>query len=185
MLNCEDPCALAEIPISTCIKQAGLKALFWALVSDIDLEATKANINADYELSAWVMEGAAVFNRIYFEREQAFYSATYTEDTDTYETLIQLMFEGKNAARTVALRNALGCCNIVIHTFDNSCVERVFGLEFDGTDLFSGLKPMRIGRHLDQSGQKGSSKSSDEIDIIGKQDMAPLFGTVTIAAMPV
>ena len=184
-LNCENPCALADYTASGCTKSAGLKALFWALRSDIDLVATAANVSAGGVLSAWVMVGAAVFNRVYFEREQAFYTATFTEDADSYDVLIQLMSEGKAATRTQVLREALGCCDIVIHTFDNSCVERILGIDWDGTDLFEPVDGLHIGRHLDASGAKGSDKARDEFDIVGKQDTAPLFATVTIAAMPV
>lgn len=153
--------------------------MYWVNISDIDLAGTAANVTSGV-LSAYVMLAAATFELIEFDRESAFYTFTYTDDADTYDILITAIFEGKDAARAEVLRAALGCCDIVVHTVDQSCVERVVGMEFQpisgGTDtMIEAVRRLRIGRHLDASGQKGTDKARDEMDIIGLHQSTPLY----------
>lgn len=184
-LDCTTPCVIPEITLNAdCKDKAGIKSLYWAAVSDIDLDASAANVAAGV-LSAWVMQATAVFKKIEFERQSGFYTATYTEDADAYDVLIQMIMNGKDEVRTEALRKALGCCRVVVHTVDYSCAQRVFGLEWDGTSLYPCLKPLRIVRHLDASGQKGTDLARDEMDIGGLQDGPALFSSMDESAIPV
>ena len=183
-------CELDDIETSNeCKTRGGLSIVYWANYDDIDWE-TMAGNPANFDpvtctVLAYVMNGAAVFKKLTFERKQGFYDFTFTEDADVYEILVTMIFEGKSAVNSKAFRNAIGCCKIVLHIIDNNCIERVVGVEWNGTGFTQQAKTLRIVRHLDSSGQLGSSKARDEVDIGGESLYPPLYATVTEANIPV
>ena len=137
---CVTSCALNAITTTeNCNASGGLKSAYWVKSSDVDLAGMSTDPLAfdqpTEQVLLWTMLGGAVFTKLTFERKQGFYDFTFTEDTDVYEQLITLIFEGKSNANRLAFCAALSCCQIILHTFDNDCNERVIGIEWDGTLL--------------------------------------------------
>ena len=182
-------CQLDEIATdSACQKRGSFNRAAWAKFSDIDWDAIAASAAhwtaATEVLLDYIMVGPAVFNPIESEKKLSEYNFTYTSDNDFYELLILIQFEGKSASRRLSLQKAISCCDIIFHIFDNNGMERVVGVEWDGTSLVKPLDSLVIGRHLDTSGNFTGSKPRDEVDLTGESLSAPLFATVGYGAMP-
>lgn len=181
---------LDDITTATdCSDKAGIRVLYWAEYSDIDW-VTMAGDPADFDTTTrtildYAMIGGAVFNKVEFERKQAFYDFTYTEDGDEVALLISMLFKGKDNARKNSLDEAVRACNIVAHVFDENGKERVVGVDWDGVTFKPIIDYLSVGRILDSSGQRGSSKARDEMDLTGAADFLPLFSTVGESSIPV
>lgn len=183
-------CELGDISTSDeCKTRGGLQTVYWANYKEIDWDAMATSaVNFDpvtENILSYAMVGGATFSKLTFERKQGFYDFTFTEDADVYDQLITMIFEGKSAVNSLAFKKAIGCCKIVLHIIDNNCIERVVGVEWNGTSFQPQARTLRIVRHLDSSGQLGSSKSRDEIDLGGESLSPPLYATVTEANVPV
>lgn len=185
------PCALGNLTTNddNCGNKGGIAAAYWAKYSDIDWTAMAANVLnwnlATLTILDYIMVAAATFKKLEFDVKQSFYNFTFTEDTDVYTQVITAVFEGKSNAQTTVFRQALSCCNLVIHIFDLNGLERVVGVEWTGTAFTKQLKTVRIVRHLDASGQQGQARSRDEIDLGGESLRPPLYATVTQSGIPV
>lgn len=187
---CAVSCELTDITSSDdCNIRGGLKTVYWARYSEIDWAAIVASPThwdgANQTLLQYIMVNSATFKKLTFERKQGSYDCTYTEDTDVYEIVVTMVFEGKSAAIRNAFAKAVGCCKIVLHIFDNNCLERVIGVEWDGNTFEPQVKTLRVTRHLDSSGSFGDSKARDELDLGGESLTPPIFATVEETNIPV
>jgi hypothetical protein len=186
---CVSTCELTDITESDdCKIRGGIKTAYWTEYNSIDWEDMASDPlkfdTATETVLGYTMVGGAVFKKLTFGRKNGFYDFTFTEDTDVYEQLITMIFEGKSNANRLAFKKSLNCCRIVLHIFDNNCLERIVGVEWDGASFEPQVKTLRIGRHLDSSGQSGDSKSRDEFDLVGESLFAPLFSTVGETNIP-
>lgn len=187
---CVTSCELQDIATSDeCSIRGGLKTVYWAKYSDIDWSAMAADPlkfdTVNQEILDYVMVGAAVFYKLTFERKQGNFNFTYTEDTDVYTQVVTMVFEGKSRDIRNAFAGTVGCCKLILHIFDNNCLERVVGVEWDGSTFEPQVKTLKMTRHLDSSGEFGTSKARDEMDIGGESLTPPLFASVGEANMPV
>lgn len=189
-LACATTCELTDIEEDDdCNNRGGIKTVYWAKYADIDW-ATMATDPLKFNpttqtILGFTMLASAVFHKLTFGRKQAFYNFTYTKDTDVYAQVITLIFNGKSATNRNAFAKAVGCCKVVAVIFDNNCLSRVVGVEWDGTTFEPQITPLGITRHLDSSGQFGADKARDEIDLGGESLIAPLYSTALESAIPV
>lgn len=186
---CVTTCTVDNISTSDdCNIRGGLKTIYWAQYTDIDWEAMAADEYAfdpaTQTILSYTMVGGAEFKKLTFDRKQGLYTFTYTEDTGVYEQVITTIFEGKAVEIRNAFAAAVGCCKLIVHLFDNNCLERVIGVEWDGATFEPQVKTLRITRHLDASGEFGSSKARDEMDFGGESITAPMFAEVGEDNMP-
>lgn len=184
------PCALTALTEpDDCNLRGGLSAAYWAKASEIDwasMESDNTKFNPTTQtILDYVMVGAAVFKPIKFNRKGGSYSFTWTAETQSYEQLIPLIFEGKDNANRLAIQSAASCCKIILHLFDNNGLERVVGIEWNGTKFIPQVVNLRVTRHLDASGNLSGEKGREELDLGGESTFAPLYATVTEANIPV
>lgn len=185
----EITCALNTIAeSSTCNDRPGVRAAYWANYSDIDWD-TMAGDPLDFdttnqEILDYVMLSSAVFYKVNFERKGAFADFTYTRDQDFYNILVTLIMKGKDMDRRNSLTSAIPCCNVVLHLYMNDGTQRVVGVEWTGDAFQTMLTKLSIVRHLDSTGQVGTSRSRDEVDLGGESTYAPLFASVAESALP-
>lgn len=183
-------CSLDAITTSAdCKLRGGIRTLYWAQYTDIDWSTMAGDPlqfdTANQEILGYTMLAAAVFTKVEFDRKNAFYDVTFTEDADVYAQIITMFFDGKDRARRNSLQAATLCCNIIAHVFDNNGNERIFGVDWNGDSFDKQLTSLKVGRHLDSSGQLGQSTARDELDLTGESFFAPLYGSVTEASIPV
>lgn len=184
------PCALAglEEP-DDCNTRGGLSTAYWAKESDIDWVAMAADAlqfdHATQTIKDYTMVGSTKFTQIQFNRKGGSYNFTYTSDTQSYAQLIPMIFEGKTNANKLAIQNAISCCKVILHLFDNNGLERVVGIEWNGTKFTTQVLKLKIVRHLDASGTLAGEKAREELDLGGESAYAPLYATVGEANMPV
>ena len=169
--------------------KAGFHTLYWAEYGDIDW-ATMFGDPLQFDTTNrlildYTMLNSAVFKKVQFKRNAAYYEVTQTDEQDEANLLISLLWEGKDNARKNSFDNAFRVCNKVAHVFDYNGKERVFGVDFNGLEFLELNTPLHISRILDHSGQRGSSKARDEMDLGGAGDFLPLYATVGEANMPV
>lgn len=182
-------CALDNISNPTnCEDRGGIKTLYWTAYENIDWDTMIGDPTkfdpATHEVLEWVMSGGGTFNKVTFERKLSFYENTYTRETDVYALLLTMVFAGKDAARRLSFQKAIQCCQIVAHVIENTGKQRVFGVDYNGVTAEPILDYFQVGRHLDAGGQLGTSKSRDEIDLIGESFYAPLFAQVDESTIP-
>lgn len=187
---CVTSCELNDIAYDTsCSIKGGLKTVYWARYSEIDWVAMAASATnfdtTNQKILSYIMLGGAKFKKLTFDRKLSFYNFTFTSDADLYALLVTIIFEGKSSSNRNAFTKAIGCCDIVLHIFDNNCLERVAGVEWNGTSFEPQIKKLQIVRHLDASGQFGTDKGRDELDLGGESLTAPLFADVTEPNIPV
>ena len=181
--------ALDQISTATdCVDKGGIRVLYWTEYSNVDWatmvgDATKFDATNNLILD-YVMLNSSTFNKIEFERKQAFYDFTYTEDADVVALLVSLMFKGKNNARKNSLDKAIRSCSIIAHIYDENGKQRVIGVDYNGVEFSRIPEYLSVGRVLDSSGQRGSSRARDEMDLTGEADFLPLFATVTETDIP-
>ena len=174
-----------------CKKRGALSVAYWTKCEGVDwaaIAASGVHWDATTELILdYIMVGGAVFKKLSFKKKLATYDFTFTSESDLYEILIAMTFEGKDAARRLALQKALACCCVVMHLFDNNGLERVVGMEYNsgGVTFDPEVTELEITRHLDTSGDFEGSVPRDELDVGGESLCAPLFATVTEANIPV
>lgn len=183
-------CALEEIINSTdCKKRAGIRAMYWTDKDNIDWAAMLADNTkfdaTNQQILGYIMNTGKTFNKVTFNRESAFFDSTFTEDTDVYTHLAQFIFDGLNNARLLSLKKAAKCCNVYMHLYLNNGLQVCMGIDYDGLTVEDPLKKLTVTRHLMSSGQLGSSKARDEMDIGGTSFEAPITATVTATDIPV
>lgn len=182
-------CALDEIlNPAVCNDRGGIREAYWFNVDDVDWDDMAGDAlkfdTTNQRILGYTMIGGATMNKLSFERKEAFYDFTYTADTDVYTLLITMLFKAKDEARRNSLQSAIACCNVGIHIYSNDGTQRVVGIDWNG-DTFDGiLEQLRVSRHLDSSGQLGSSRARDEMDLGGESFFAPLFAQVPVASLP-
>lgn len=168
------PCELGNLTSNAdnCGNKGGIASAYWAKYTDIDWTAMAGNaLNFNpttLTILDYIMVAAATFKKLEFDIKQSFYNFTFTEDTDVYTQVITTVYEGKSNAQTTVFRKSLACCNIVLHIFDLNGLERVVGVEWDGSAFVKQLKTLRMVRHLDASGQQGQARARDEMDLGGE-----------------
>lgn len=182
-------CALDTITNpASCNDRGGIRAIYWTEYDNIDWDTMAVTAlqfdTANQEILDYAMVGGAVFNKVEFERKNAFYDFTYTRDQDFYELLITLMFKGKDRDRRNSLQSAIACCNIVVHIFGNAGEQRVVGVDWNGESFSTIVEQLAVTRHLDSGGQLGTSRGRDELDLGGQSFFAPLWASVAEADIP-
>jgi len=178
--------SLNDISTNTvCADKGGLLTVYWIPESDIDWSTVTWD-DAGYAVTAWAMLAMATWNKIEFERTAGRLDALYTEENGYYEvSLLNLLFSGHSAARSVAIGQAIPVCNIVAQVFDNNGNARILGKEYDSGAWVNPLKNCRITRHLDTTGGFGAAddKARDEFDLTA-QHLLPLpYSTVSLSTM--
>lgn len=172
-----------------CNDKGGIRVLYWTEYNNIDWAAMAADAlqfdQTTRKVLAYTMVSSATFNKIEFERKTAFYDFTYTSDADVVSLLMTLAFKGKDNDRKNSLDHAIRTCAIVCHIYDENGKQRVIGVDWNGVTFNLPVEYLEVKRILDSSGQKGSSKSRDEMDLGGEQDFLPLFAEVVETAIPV
>lgn len=169
-----------------CNLRGGLKTIKWIENQHIDWDemttnTANANVNVDGEVIQFAYTGSetdASWHTLTFERKLGSYNFTFTEDADVYEQLITVTFEGKSKADREIFLNALSVCKIVAVVYDNNCQARLIGVDYDGT-FTEQIKSLRIVRHLDASGEFGTSKARDEMDLGGESLFPPMYVNTT------
>lgn len=190
LLNtCVTSCELNDITSAIgCNTRGGIRVVYWINYTEVDWDAmaiSPAHFDAaNYTILDYIMIGGATFRKLTFDSKTSFYEFIYTEDTGVYTQLITMIFEGKSAPNTLAFCNAVGCCNVVAHIFDNNCLARVVGPSWTGSVIGNQTKTLRIGRHGDYSGVFGDSIARDELDLTGESICPPLFSTIDELAIP-
>ena len=185
----EITCGLDEIlKPDNCNDRGGIRAAYWFNSSDVDWDSMIAEPTdfdtTNHIILDYVMLNSATMNKINFEAKSGFFDFTYTSDADVYEILVQFMFRGSDNARELSFQKAIACCNIGLHLYLNDGTQRVVCQDYNGTTIQDQLEPLRVGRHLTSSGQLGTSKSREEIDLVGQSFFRPLFATVAESALP-
>lgn len=183
------PCSLDAIEEpDECNTRGGLASAYWAKQSDIDWETMASDPllfdPATQKILGYSMVGAATFTQVQFNRKGGTYNFTWTSETQSYQQLIPLLFEGKSNANRLAIQNAVSCCKVVLHLFDNNGLERVVGIEWNGSKFITQVVNLKVVRHLDASGNLSGEKGRDELDLGGESAYAPLFAEVTEANIP-
>lgn len=165
-----------------CNLKGGIKIAYWAKYSDIDWTATAANATqwdaANELISGFTMIGGAVWKRIKFNKKGSNYTQSYTKDTSTYETAINLLFLGKGRDFRNAMCKAIRNCKFVVYVFDRNCGERLFGVDWDGDAFNELIEPMSITQHDDNSGEIGGDGPQDSIVIGGEADCPAIYGDI-------
>lgn len=184
------PCSLGALSEpDECNARGGLSSAYWAKASDIDwtaMAASATNFNPTTQtILDYIMVGSAVFKPIQFNRKGGTYNFTWTQETQSYEQLIPFIFEGKTNTNRLAIQNAVSCCKIILHLFDNNGLERVIGIEWNGYKFVSQVVNLRVVRHLDASGNLSGEKGREELDLGGESTFPPLYATVGETNIPV
>ena len=182
-------CELDNIQkIANCADRGGYRKLYWFRPSEVDWATMLADPllfdPATHTILDYAMIGGAVFTEVEFEPKSSFYDFTFTKETDVYSLLVSWIHKGKDPVRRLALQKAINCCDIGVHIYANDGSQRVIAQDYNGETMVDLLDPLAVGRHLDSSGQLGSSRSRDEIDLTGEAFYAPLFATVAEADLP-
>jgi len=181
-------CATGDLLNDDCSDRGGIRAAYWTERGNVDLDTMLGDPllfePTNQTILNYAMVGGATFNRLEFEPEDSFYEFTYTEDVDMYEILVTMLFRGKNVGRRNVLAQALLCCDLFIHIFDYLGNQRVIGTDYNGVVFNRMPRRLRIGRHLDASGQLSQSKARDELDFTGRSFYAPMFAEVDEASIP-
>lgn len=183
-------CSVSDIGSATnCSDRGGLLKVFATPDASIDWTAMALVANYDdatYTILDWVMESGGTWSEFTFERKNGRLDATYTADTDYYDVqLLNLLFKGKSAARTISLGQLIGCCGLILQVHDNNDIARVIGKEYISGAWVDALERGKVIRHLDTTGVFGAAddKNRDELDL-GAQHSNPLpYSSVTIADM--
>jgi len=184
--NCADPPVLTGIDRFVGCNRPGLSYAFWAKVEDIDLDATVYDA-ATNTITSWVMQGGGTFKALYPDPKTAQYNAEYSNETGVYTQLVNLIFIGKGAAQSAAIRAAVANCALVLVVYSNDCQSRVFGIEYDpvAESLIIQSLPLEVSAHRDLSAVSGGAdKSRDEVDMAGESFYEPPFTDVAIDEIP-
>jgi hypothetical protein len=171
-----------------CSKHKGVFEAYWTRRTNVDFTAMAADAlkfdASNQQVLGYTMLNSATFAQIQFDKKSAFADFTYTDANGFYEIIFQAILKGKSFARRNSLQAAIQCCDILIHIYLNDNTQRVIGVEWNGVKFSEPVELVRVGRHLDGSGQIGGADARDELDLIGQQLYAPLFATVPIASLP-
>lgn len=172
-----------------CTDQAGLVTVFVTDASNIDWEAMALATNytdAIYTIDQWVMEAGGLWGELTFNAEQGRLDALYTVENGYYEINLQnLIFAGRQAAKSIALDNLIACCGLVAQIHSNDGKARMVGREFVSGAWVPSLRQIRVSRNLDTTGAFGDEedKGRNEVDMAGRHRYAPAYSDVTIAEM--
>lgn len=182
-------CALDTITNpAVCNDRGGIRKAYWFEFDSVDWPTMLADPlqfdPANHQVLGYTMLGGATFHELTFERKSAFYDFTFTRDEDVYTILVQWIFKAKDNARRLALQNAIACCNLGLHIYGNDGTQRVIGPDYNGVVIDEMLEPLAVTRHLDSSGQLGTSRARDEMDLGGESFFAPLFASVDEGDLP-
>ena len=185
----EITCALNNIlNPAVCNDRGGIRVAYWFDVDTVDWVTMAGDPlqfdTSSQEILGYTMLGGAVMYKLTFEPKEAFYEFTYTDETDIYTLLVTMLFKSKDIARRNALQEAIACCNIGLHIYSYSGHQRVIGQDWNGVVMSNVPSQLRVSRHLDHSGQLGSSKARDELDLGGEGFFAPLFANIDETSLP-
>lgn len=157
-----------------CGNKGGGTILFYTHKSNIDLDATYAASTDDDNgtiINSFVMNGGATWSTLKPQKKSLKYDLTYTSDSQTYDILVAMIFEGKSAANSKAFCKLINGCGYVMVFYDKNCSNgRVLGIEESGGTFDTSSEELKVVRHLDSSGEVAGSPPRDEIDFGGESD---------------
>lgn len=171
-----------------CNDRGGIREAYWFEYDKVDWDAMVADPLqfdvSNHQVLGYTMIGGATMSPLTFIRKSAYYEFTYEREADVYSILVQWIFKAKENSRRVSLQKAIACCNLGLHLYMNDNTQRVIGPDFNGESIEEMVEGLAVGRHLDASGQMGTSRARDEMDLIGESFYAPLFADVPKANLP-
>lgn len=172
---------------TTCNKKKGVRRVFAAQGSLIDWEAmltdnTKFDPATEQILGYEYLTGGKHVE-LTFERKSGQFDATYTRDTGYYDTILQMILNGKDRTRTNSIKRMIACCDLSLHIYMADGTQRVLGIDYDGEAFDKPLLKFEISRHLDSAGALEGDESRDELDFNGQLEFAPLFANVPVATL--
>ena len=182
---------------SSCNTRGGIKTIYYEKFDFFDWAAVEADIAAgapynyfDPTNNCWtapppLVTGGSLLKKMTFDRKNAFYEFTYTEDAGVYEQAIDINFEGKSKTNVLAFSKLVSCCDLIMLIYDNNCQARLVGPEWDGTTFERQVKTLRVGTHTDRSGQFGQSLAGDQVIFVGESTLPPGVWEVDETAIPV
>lgn len=182
--------SLGDVTTTTlCASKGGLLSVFWIDKTNIDWTAMllAANYNvATNSVLNWVILGGATWGEVTFQAKNGRLDGLFTSDNDYYEvTLPNLIIEGRDKARTLALANATTTCGILAQVFDNNGYARIIGKEHVNGAWVDPLENFKISRHLDTTGAFGAAddKTRDEFDMAAEHRYPFPYSDVDLATM--
>lgn len=183
-------CQLNDIgTASDCSDRGGILIVYAALDADIDwvTMADSANYtSATNTVIDWAMNAGKYWAKFTFYRKNGRLDSLYTVDNGYYEVqLLNLLFKGKSATRTISLGQLIGCCGLILQVHDNNNLARVIGKEFISGEWVNPLARGKVGRHLDTSGAFGNrdDRNRDELDFQSINSHPLPYSTLTLSDM--
>lgn len=185
----EITCGVTEILNPTiCNDRGGIRKAFWFEYDKVDWETMIGDPlqfdTTNHQVLGYTMLGGAVMEPLTFLRKSAFFDFTYEREADVYTILVQWVFKAKDINRRLAIQKAIACCNLGLHIYCNDGTQRVIGPDYNGVEVDEMLEGLAVARHLDSSGQLGTSRARDEMDLGGESFYAPLFADVAEGDIP-
>lgn len=183
-------CGLGDIATdATCSDAGGLLTVFAADSTDIDWTTMEGGLyydDATFSVIQWAMQGAGEFYEFSFERRNGRLDSTFTSADGFYTVeLLNLLFKGHSATKTISLGQARNCCGLVGQVHDNNNLARVVGKEYISGAWIDPLTKLKVSRHLDTHGGFGAEDdtSRDELDLAAQHSHPPAYSTVTVTTM--
>ena len=166
-----------------CDAGAGILRLWVANFSDVDWAASTITAGV---ITAIAMVATKTFFEVQLnDSKNAFFNATYSEDSRLYEVLATFFLTGGTSGQLDFINSLFNKC-LVAYVKLGNCKFRMIGVDQDEDGIMLPPTPLKVSRHLDSSGQLGDGSSArNEFDLKAEQFGAPLFGTVTADNVPV
>lgn len=182
-MACVQDCTVTGLQTgSGCSYSGGIRRHFAAKYNEIDWAATLANPlqfdAATRRILGFTMIGGATWQEIKPERKGSLYTANYTTDQKSYVVQITNLFKGKGYLLRNGIDDALNCCNTVHYIIDNSCNERLFGVDYDGDAFALSVEGFRIIQHDDISGEIGGDDAQDTLIWGGEMERPAIYGNI-------
>lgn len=174
---------------NNCSDKAGLLIVYTTLDSSVNWAAMNSPVNYDTATNTvlnWIMNTGQYWAKFLFNRKTGRLDATYTVDNGYYDVqLLNLLFKGKQATRTMSIGQLAACCNLIFQVHDNNSLSRVIGKEHIAGEWVNPLSKGALTRHLDTTGQFGNNddKNRDETDFGANHSHPIPYSTVGINAM--
>lgn len=120
-----------------------------------------------------------------FSKKDSFLESEKTKESCFYETVLQVVLNGKSCARTTAILDYWDICENVIVLWTNECdLGRVIGFDYDKelNEFICYEEPFGLVRHKDTLPAKGSGdKATDELEFSGQSDYPVLHLELSIS----
>ena len=180
--DCEDDTLLQEVIQSTiaCLISGGFHTAYWTTYDQIDWANTTIT---DGVITAYAMNDGGLWYKVESDPKGATFNSEFTEENQFYTDQILMTFESLQNRQAVQSAIQTGC--IVIHIFDNNCLEWVFGVSHINGAFQKPVKTLRVARHRMDGGQLATSLARNELDLVGESFFGPLSSTVGVDGLTV